>query len=767
MIKNKFSAFYPPFLFLAAFLLYLKTLSPGLYFGDSGELLAMIYTLGQPHPTGFPLYILLGKIFSLAGFGSFAFKINIMSAFFAALIPVVLFYCLRILLKNEDSRIFQKTILAALPLIFIFSHTLWSQAVIARIYTLNALFCAAALYLFLYIDRIKADKKSFYLLAFLTGLGAGLHLSFAVFAGILWIYLFPGKKQIIFRKFWMLLFFFSAGLSIYAYLYIRGLAQESLLQWHPIYRISDFLEYITQQNYSHKMFSRGPEGFIAFFSFTLKALLREFSAAGFIIMAAGMAAGIIKKYRYSFLFLVIFASNILLLAFYGEYTDLKLSFRYYIPSYIAGIFFIAVFFRYIKSVLTDGKMSALITAAVSAVIIFAAAHQNYIQNDRSENFIAHNYPKDLVGALPENSYLFTNGDNQIFTIAYYQFVEGKRRDVTIFDSALTIYRDMRELMLMSGSSKMVTNILHSFTKDMSPVFLTTKIGTPVIYETLYGITYRANEDPAPHNPEIIRTFSLNGIVRNTGFHSTFEEREIAGTYLYRMAEHYRLSGRTELFAYLLDESVKTGFDSVPVLGNAAIIYADTGDFKKAEELIARALKVQPENIELLFNMGSFKARQGRFMEAAEYYDLILDINPSHSQARHYKSTALQQNTQMQMKKAAAETRNADYNKGLELLKEKKISEAIPYFEADIKNNPDTKRSVFYLGLAYSLAEDYDRAIKYFEKVLESDPVNIMTLNNLGLIYKKLGNKEKSAQYFNRSLELNRNQPAVEKHLLEL
>ena len=713
------------------------------------------------------MYILFGRIFSLAGFGSFAFKINVMSAVFAALIPVILFYCLRILLKEEKSRLFKNALLLALPLIFVFSHTLWSQAVIARIYTLNALFCVFALYLFLYMDIIKRDRRFFYLLAFLTGAGAGLHLSFIVFSLILWTYLIAGHRKIILKNASQIIFFILAGLSIYLYLYMRGDAGESVLQWKPIYSFSDFIGYITQQSYSHKMFSRGFDGFVSFADFTFRTIFREFSAVGFFLMAAGAAAGITKKYRYTLLFLLIFISNIMMLAFYGGYTDLKLSFRYYIPSYIAGLFFIGMCFRFIKNKIADEKLSVFIISVLASIIILSCAHRNFSENNLSGNFIAHNYPRDLTGTLPENSYFFTNGDNQIFTIAYYQFVGNRRRDVTIFDSALTIYTDMRELILASGSENMVTNMIETFRRELSPIFTTTKIGTPVVSESLYGIAYKASESPAPHNTDIIKQYSLNGIIRNSGIHKGFEEREVAGTYLYRLAEHYLLRGDTELFEYLLQKSEETAYDSVPVLGNTAIIYSDLGNFKKAEELISRALQNQPFNTELLFNMGSFKARQGQFKEAAEYYDKVLEINPGHSQARYYKSAALQQNTQMQMQKAVAEARDANYNKGLELLKENKISEAIPYFEADIKNNPDTKRSVFYMGLAYSLAEDYDKAIGYFEKVLESDPVNIMTLNNLGLIYKKLGNKEKSSQYFNRSLELNRNQPAVERHLLEL
>ena len=50
---------------LAVWLLYFKTTSPTVVFWDVGEFLATSYILGIPHPPGTPLYVILGKFFSL------------------------------------------------------------------------------------------------------------------------------------------------------------------------------------------------------------------------------------------------------------------------------------------------------------------------------------------------------------------------------------------------------------------------------------------------------------------------------------------------------------------------------------------------------------------------------------------------------------------------------------------------------------------------------------------------------------------------------
>ena len=79
-------------IFFTNFFVYLKTLTPTVYVGDSGELIAAAASLGIPHPPGYPLFVYLGKLFCLIfPFGSIAFRLNLMSAFFAAAAALVYF----------------------------------------------------------------------------------------------------------------------------------------------------------------------------------------------------------------------------------------------------------------------------------------------------------------------------------------------------------------------------------------------------------------------------------------------------------------------------------------------------------------------------------------------------------------------------------------------------------------------------------------------------------------------------------------------------
>src|SRR5207302_1168367 len=64
---------------LAAFFVYLRTIAPSLPAGDSGELITAAWVLGVAHPPGYPLFTMLGHLFTFLPVGS-AFRVNLMSA---------------------------------------------------------------------------------------------------------------------------------------------------------------------------------------------------------------------------------------------------------------------------------------------------------------------------------------------------------------------------------------------------------------------------------------------------------------------------------------------------------------------------------------------------------------------------------------------------------------------------------------------------------------------------------------------------------------
>ena len=219
--------FLPATLLLAAYV-YFRTLCPTVYVGDSGELTTAAWFLGIPHSPGYPLYCLLGWVFSHIPFShDIAFRVNVMSAFFA-LATVHLLYLIIYHFTRTPYLSF------SISLAYAFSPIFWSQAVTAEVYSLNTFLTALSLYF-----MCKwLEKRNDYLLFsafFVMGLAVANHqLSFLLLpTGIYLLWLF-GKGLRKPARFWFILaLVYIAGLTVYLYLPIRASADPPLNWGNP------------------------------------------------------------------------------------------------------------------------------------------------------------------------------------------------------------------------------------------------------------------------------------------------------------------------------------------------------------------------------------------------------------------------------------------------------------------------------------------------------------------------------------------------------
>ena len=158
------------FLFLSLLILYLVTLAPAVGEADTFEFQVGIARLGIAHGSGYPLLMLVGKVFSLLPLGgTLAWRANLTSAFFGALAGV-----LAARLARRLGAGLVPALLAGLA--FGVSPTLWSRAVEVEAYTLNAALVAAIL--FLAVDMAQTHSlRRLPLLAFLFGLSLTNHLT--------------------------------------------------------------------------------------------------------------------------------------------------------------------------------------------------------------------------------------------------------------------------------------------------------------------------------------------------------------------------------------------------------------------------------------------------------------------------------------------------------------------------------------------------------------------------------------------------------------
>ncbi|MBX3015355.1 MAG: DUF2723 domain-containing protein [Caldilineaceae bacterium] len=128
-------------LFATTLGLYLRTVAPGLLAGDAGEFQVAAWQLGLAHPTGYPLYLLLGNLWQhllvLAGFTP-AYALNVFSALAGATTVALLYLCM---INWLTSPLWVRRLAALLTATLLaVNFTFWSQNLIAEVYTLHTLF---------------------------------------------------------------------------------------------------------------------------------------------------------------------------------------------------------------------------------------------------------------------------------------------------------------------------------------------------------------------------------------------------------------------------------------------------------------------------------------------------------------------------------------------------------------------------------------------------------------------------------------------------
>lgn len=165
---------------------YTATIAPVVTAGDSGEFVVSVNKFSLPHPPGYPLYLLLLKLWTLIpiniGPDQFAVRTNLFSVI-CMTVMCAFFYRLLSLLTGSPAASLAAVLLLA------FSRTLWKFAVITEVHALNLLLVVLLLY-GLALAQIQKNPRGLVLASFAFGLGLAHHHSI-IFLLPLMIALFP------------------------------------------------------------------------------------------------------------------------------------------------------------------------------------------------------------------------------------------------------------------------------------------------------------------------------------------------------------------------------------------------------------------------------------------------------------------------------------------------------------------------------------------------------------------------------------------------
>ncbi len=422
--------------FLVPLFFYLKTLLPTVGLWDIGEMQTVPYTLDIAHPTGFPTYILLGKMFlSIFPFGSVAWRMNFFSSLLVSLGCVFLAAILYKLTKDYFLSLFG-------VLFFGFNKFSWEIAIRADVHSLHLFFTLLLLFLML---KILLDKKIklIPITAFVLGVALGNHL-LTIFALPLYFltlfFVWDYWKTDFIKLAIFSLFLFLLGLSVYWLLLIIAIVKPPLTIDYNVASWEGFSRLVGGKDFQPLMKSWTKGNFFDSFIYYFGILKKSFFVCGLVFVIIGFVVSFRKCFRFNILLFLLF---FLTIGFGLRYQNAALE-RYFISSLMISTFWLVIGLEFLKFYF--GKKIKLILRVpqfpfgfLKWFIIFflfsligLEIQMNYKQIDQSKNFSAYNFAQETFGNISPNGTIISWWSLST-PLWYLQMVEGERADIKIYN----------------------------------------------------------------------------------------------------------------------------------------------------------------------------------------------------------------------------------------------------------------------------------------------------------------------------------------------
>jgi tetratricopeptide (TPR) repeat protein len=176
--------------FAIALTTYWLSMEPTASFWDCGEFIAASYKLQVPHPPGAPLFLMIGRMFSMLSFGDtqqVGYWINFSSVMAGAATSMFLFWSIVLfgkkMLKEKSVLADQVWMLMGAGLVgslaYTFCDSAWFSNVEAEVYAMSSFFTAFVVWAMLKWDAIEDEAQANRWLIFIfymIGLSIGVHL---------------------------------------------------------------------------------------------------------------------------------------------------------------------------------------------------------------------------------------------------------------------------------------------------------------------------------------------------------------------------------------------------------------------------------------------------------------------------------------------------------------------------------------------------------------------------------------------------------------
>ena len=430
---------------VVAMLVYLRTLMPGIAFGDWGEMATVPHVLGVAHPTGYPTYIVMAWLAELLPIGSIAFRANLLSAVYVTVTLVTLsLISLRLGVRPVIA------IAGALATGAI--GTIWAAATVSEVNPLHLMFVALVVHRALvWSDRRK--RSDLVLGGLLIGLALGNHLLMLFVAPFVVLFvLWAGRRELLARP-WLLLLAGAAGLlglSVYVYIPLAALRNPVLPYNHPT--TLDGVIWLVSGTQFRGQFDflagEGPGDFVAALPTLWSLILERATIVVPILAALGLVRLTWQRPAFGLMCIGIMVTAMYIWANYQELEHYLL-----VPWLIAGIGLsvgVESLARLLGALVdwagaggehsSAHRISTAVAGLAGLAFVVTLGSLNWATNDQSGDESGPDYVDAVFTSLPANAAILSYWDAST-PLWYGQHVEGLRPDVLIVDDTNIVYEN--------------------------------------------------------------------------------------------------------------------------------------------------------------------------------------------------------------------------------------------------------------------------------------------------------------------------------------
>ena len=223
-------------------------------------------------------------------------------------------------------------------------------------------------------------------------------------------------------------------------------------------------------------------------------------------------------------------------------------------------------------------------------------------------------------------------------------------------------------------------------------------------------------------------------------------------------------GRYEDAIKFYRSALKVEPGNVIIHYNLAITLGEFGKIDEAEASYKKAIKLKPDFILANYNLGNTLKVQGKFEEAQVSFKKAIELKPDYIEAYNNLGTTFERLNKLneaeasykkviELKPDFAEAHN---NLAVIINKLGRLDEAVRYYKKAIELKPSFNEAYFNLANTSYELNDLNKAEASYKKVIELKPDLAEAHNNLGMTVNKMGRPDEAEACYKKAIKLKPN-----------